>query len=268
MGDEDENKEEVMRALSQRQRRLLAAAILGPGIGLLGVDALAQKMVERNFKVSGAVEIEARTASEDLAVRAGGDGSVLLRCLVKPQNDSGDDSDAVERTTQFLESNLPVHQDGNHLSIDRLGDPEMLRHVSVLYELTVPANAKLTFTTGSGDLSVEGIHGPVEFTSGSGDLRVRSVRDKVRAHTGSGDVELEDSGNGGIEVETSSGDVAVRLASQVGYDLSAHTGSGDFSIAHEFNLEPGDTKRDVRGKLRGGGTPLTIRTGSGDIRID
>lgn len=257
-----------MRALSKWQRQLLAAAVFGPGLSLLSADALAQKTLERNFKVSGAVEIEAETASEDLAIRTGENGSVLIRCVVKPQNNSDDDTSAVEKTEEFLESNMPVHQDGNHLSINRLGDPQLLRRVNVLYELTVPANTKLSFTTRSGDLSVEGIHGPVEFNSGSGDLRVRSVRDKVSAHTGSGDVELEDSGNGGIDVETSSGDVVVRLASEAGYDLSAHTGSGDFSIAHDFTLEPGDTKRDVRGKVRGGGAPLTIRTGSGDIRID
>jgi hypothetical protein len=264
----DEKKEvKEMRVFSQWQRELLAAAILGPGMSLLSVDALAQKTIERTLKVNGAVEIEARTASEDLSVRAGEDGKVFLRCIVKAQNES-DSADAVESAAQYVESNLPVHQDGNHISIDRLGNPELLRHANLLYELTVPANTKLTFTTGAGDLSVEGIRGPVEFTSGSGDLRVRSVRESVRAHTSSGDVELEESGNSGIEVETQSGDVEVRLAAQVGYDLSAHTGSGDFSIGHELTLEPSDTKHDVHGKLRGGGAPLTIRTSSGDIRID
>jgi len=267
MDEEKEGKE--MRAFSRWQRELLAAALLGPGMSLLSVDAVAQKPIERTLKVNGAVALEARTASEDLSVRAGDDATVFIRCIVKAQNDSDRDDDAVQKTAQFLESNFPVRQEGNHISIERLGDPELLRHTNLLYELTVPANTKLTFATESGDLSVEGIRGPVEFTSSSGDVRVRSVRESVRVHTSSGDVDLEDSGNGGIEVETTSGDVTVRLASQVGYDLSAHTGSGDFSIAApELKLEPGDTKHEMHGKLRGGGAPLTIRTGSGDISID
>jgi len=266
---DDENKEvKEMRAFSQRQRELLAAAILGPAVSLLSVDARAQRPIERSLKVNGQVEIEARTNSEDLSVRVGEEGSVFIRCLVKPQNDSDSDSDLVEKTAQYAESNLPVRQDGNHISIEPLGERQLLRHANLQYELTVPANTKLNFTTGSGDLSVEGIRGPVEFSSSSGDIQVRSVRESVRAHTSSGDVALEDSGNKGIEVQTDSGDVAVRLAAEAGYDLSAHTGSGDFSIGHELTLEPGDTKHEVRGKVRGGGAPLNIRTSSGDIRID
>jgi DUF4097 and DUF4098 domain-containing protein YvlB len=75
-------------------------------------------------------------------------------------------------------------------------------------------------------------------------------------------------GKGAIDVDTSSGDVFVRLDSKAGYDVTAHTGSGDFSIAQEITMEAGDTRSEVRGKVRGGGNPVSVRTGSGDIRIE
>jgi hypothetical protein len=256
-----------MGAFSRRQKELLAAALLGPSIGFLSADALAQRTIERTLKVTGPVEIEAHTASEDLSVQAGPEGSVHIRCVVRPQNDSGENA-YVEKAAEYVEANLPVRQEGNRISIERLGEPELLRHANLLYELTVPSNTKVTFNTAAGDFKVEGIHGPVEFNSASGDMSVRAVPESVRAHTSSGDVVLDESGIKGIEVSTQSGDVSVRLAANVGYDFSAHTSSGDFSIAHEMTLSPGDTKHDVNGKLRGGGAPLTIRTASGDIRIN
>ena len=256
-----------MRAFSRRQCELLAAALLGPSIGFMGATAFAQNAIERTLKVNGPVEIEARTASEDLIVRAGADGKVLIRCTVKPQNES-DEAEALEKTAEYAESNLPVHQDGNHIFIDRLGNPEFLRRANLLYELTVPANTKLTFTTGAGDLKVEGIRGPIDFSSGSGDMSVRAVPESIRARTSSGDVELEDSGKNGIVVQTQSGDVVMHLPASAGYEISAHTSSGDFSIGHALDLMPSDSKHEIQGTLRGGGAPLTVRTASGDITID
>lgn len=246
---------------------IAAAAAMGLGMGSF-TEASARQSIERNLKVTGAVELEVRTGSEDLVVRAGDAGSVAVTCVVKPQNDSDDENDELDKTAQFLESHLPLHQEGNHISIEPLGEREMLRHANIIYELTVPSDTNVTYKTGAGDLSVEGIRGSVDFTSGSGDMRLKSVQGSIHAHTSSGDVSLEDMGKGEIEVETQSGDVAVQLAAQTGYDLIAHTSSGDFSIGPDLALEAGDTKNEVRGKIRGGGTPLRLRTSSGDIRVN
>lgn len=247
---------------------LFVLFVVGTQSQALAAPPVDQKSFERTFKVAGAVELEVKTGSEDLKVRGGEDGQVLVRCILKTQSDHDFDEADVEKAAQYVESNLPVRQEGNRILIDPLGNREMLRHLSVEYELTVPANARLTYETGSGDLLVEAIRGPVEYSSGSGDVQVRSVQEGIRVHTGSGDVSLEDVGKGTIEISTQSGDISVRLDSHAGYDVTAHTGSGDVSVAPEFTLEAGDTKSEVRGKIRGGGTPVMVRTGSGDIRIE
>ena len=145
--------------------------------GFVQRQRFARQSIERNLKVTGAVELQVRTGSEDLIVRAGDAGSVAVTCVVKPQNDSDDENDEVDKTAQFLESHLPLHQEGNHISIEPLDEREMLRHAIIVYELTVPSDTSVTYKTGAGDLSVEGIRGSVEFTSGSGDIRLRSVRE-------------------------------------------------------------------------------------------
>lgn len=257
-----------MKACLRRTIPLVALLVVCTQSKSLAGQAADQKSFERTFKVAGAVELVVKTGSEDLKVRGGDDGQVLVRCILKTQNDHDFDDADVEKASQYIESNLPVRQEGNRILIDPLGNREMFRHLNVEYELTVPANSKLTYETGSGDLIVDGIRGPVDYSSGSGDVQVRSVQDGVRVHTGSGDVSLEDVGKGAVDVSTQSGDVSVRLDSLMGYDVTAHTGSGDFSIAQEITLEAGDTKSEVRGKVRGGGTPVKLRTGSGDIRVE
>ncbi len=231
-------------------------------------QAAPQKSSEKTFKVSGPVVLEVKTGSEDLSVRGGEDGNVVVRCIVRPQSDHDYDDEDAQRASHYIQSHLPVRQDGNRIVIEPLTERAMMRRVNVQYEITAPANSRLTYETGSGDLSVEAIKGPVESSSGSGDVRARSVKEGVRVHTGSGDVTLEDMSKGPIEVSTQSGDVMVQLDPKAGYDLSAHTGSGDFSVNSQLTLEAGDTSHDIHGKVRGGGAAVTLRTGSGDIQID
>ena len=249
---------------------VLAFLATGIPVSLSAFPAAAQQSVERSFKVGAAVELVVKTGSEDLEVRAGDAVTVRIECTIKPQNnyrDHGADSEDFERVSQFLETHLPVRQEGNRISIEPL-EQGMLRHANIRYDVTVPADTRLTFETGSGDLIVEDIRGPVEFTSSSGDMKLRSVRESVHVHTDSGDVVMEDVGQGGVDVETQSGDVVAHLASQAGYDLKLHTDSGDYSVTPDLTLQAGDTKKEVRGKIRGGGKPVNIRTASGDIHVD
>jgi len=60
------------------------------------------------------------------------------------------------------------------------------------------------------------------------------------------------------------------LPSNASFELSAHTGSGginvDFPMTVQGRLDHG--RHDVSGKVGGGGSLLTARTGSGHIRIE
>ena len=53
-------------------------------------------------------------------------------------------------------------------------DRHLSRNISIDYELTVPTETQFNGQTGSGDLSVEGIRGPVDAKTGSGDMSFRS----------------------------------------------------------------------------------------------
>ena len=78
---------------------------------------------------------------------------------------------------------------------------------------------------------------------------------------------LDRSGSDGIEVETGSGDITLRLPSPGGFDLNLQTASGDISIDPELTVERSIDENHLHGKVRGGGARVQITTGSGDIRV-
>ena len=52
------------------------------------------------------------------------------------------------------------------------------------------------------------------------------------------------------------------------FDLNAHTGSGSITLNHPVTVEGSIGRKEVRGKVRGGGVPIDVQTGSGSIRIN
>jgi DUF4097 and DUF4098 domain-containing protein YvlB len=130
--------------------------------------------------------------------------------------------------------------------------------------VAVPANTKITCSTGSGDIVVNGVQRAVSVNSGSGSVNVENSGGGVDANTGSGQVRFEnirggasaDTGSGKIvmkgvrgDVRTNSGSARVEVADVSG-SLSISSGSGDVFV----------TGASIEGES-------TITAGSGDITV-
>lgn len=257
---------------------------------------------ERTFSVNGPVELEVKNGSGDVIVREGGAGSVQVRAKIYSGNGwFGGNLDASR--VHAIESNPPVAQFGNTIRIKEL---EGYRNVSIDYEISVPSNTRVRSETGSGDVTVEGISGPAEIQTGSGDVKVRDVHGNVHAETGSGDAKLQGiegerveirtgsgdldlrelrcalqatTGSGDVQAEgrptgrwrlnTGSGGVSLHLPSDLAFDLDARSDSGDVHTSRLSVTVQGSMRNgEVHGKVRGGGVPVDVATGSGDITID
>jgi len=68
-------------------------------------------------------------------------------------------------------------------------------------------------------------------------------------------------------VRAASGDVVVDVGADAGFDLDAHTGSGRINSAHPVTMTGHVSRRQLSGRVRGGGPRLEISTASGAIRI-
>lgn len=123
-------------------------------------------------------------------------------------------------------------------------------------------------STGSGNLTLEQTApGSVRADTGSGDVELRGVRGSLEARAGSGTIRAEGEPTGGWTVHTGSGTVQLKFPSAVSFDLMAHTGSGSISLDHPITVQGTIGRKEVRGKVGGGGVPVEVQTGSGNIEI-
>lgn len=122
--------------------------------------------------------------------------------------------------------------------------------------------------TGSGHIEVEqSAPGSVRVRTGSGGIELRRVRGSLEARAGSGEISAEGDPRGGWIVHTGSGSVRLRLALDAAFDLNAHTSSGSISLNRPVTVQGTIGRKEVRGKVRGGGPEIEVQTSSGNIEI-
>ncbi len=234
---------------------ILAVVLLASAFA---VASTPQGTFDKTFQVSGSVDLEVQTRSGDIIVRSGPAGSVTIRGKIYV----GDHWLAGNRHAEVaeIEQHPPLRQDGNSIHVDYVN----ARNVSVDYEITVPAETTVRAQTGSGDQTIEGIHGNADLQSGSGDMRLSRITGEIRVQTGSGNVRAREIA-GPVRGGAGSGDIELQEAA--GGDIDLHTGSGNITvrgIQGAFRGEAGSGDITAEGTQTGA---WEIRTGSGNVRV-
>jgi len=150
------------------------------------------------------------------------------------------------------------------------------------------AQGEVSLDTGSGSVDVTGFQGSsLTIDTGSGDVTGSDVEsEELSVDTGSGEVRLTgvtsprlslETGSGGIsaelrrdvssiQVETGSGDIAIRAPAMLGAEVEIETSSGD--IETDFPLLVTRQSRDhMVGTIGDGKGTIAIETGSGGIKL-
>ena len=213
--------------------------------------------------------------------------------------------DVKSRVSKIL-ANPPIQQSGNSVHVGEATDHSLFNNISIDYEIKVPVDAALNLHSGSGDIETDGVgrflsassgsgsvrghqvHGPADLDSGSGDIeledtaagnvkaksgsgsiRVHEFSGSLNAKTGSGDIEGEGHLQGASNLTSGSGSVRLHLTPDSRFEFEASTGSGDIKLhmpgLSETNSD--SSRHHLTMAINGGGDPLEIRTGSGDIEI-
>ena len=110
--------------------------------------------------VSGVVNLDLTTGSGDITIKAG--GSTRSSCMARFSSNSWFSN--AENAVHQVESNPPIQQNGNSIRIGYNLPEDVKRHVSISYEVTVPADAAVQAHSGSGGIGVEGVRGEVQAT--------------------------------------------------------------------------------------------------------
>ena len=277
------------------KHHLLATAILA-----LAIPALASEATfDRTLTVSGKVELSVSTGSGNVHITPGTDNRVHV--IGKVRSTWGDSDERVRQ----IAANPPIEQAGNiiHIGKHHDGDNDWMHHVSIYYEIQAPANSFLEassgsgnvtddgvgenskLNTGSGNIHATGLHGGFTVGTGSGNIYADTTSSgDVKAETGSGNIELRNL-HGGLKATTGSGDIKVAGAPTEGWHLEtgsgkvelwvgdapltldASSGSGGIHTDREMLTQGSMNAHHVTGKLNGGGPTVRIETGSGEIRI-
>jgi len=122
--------------------------------------------------------------------------------------------------------------------------------------------------TGSGRITLEQTaSGSVHADTGSGGMELRGVHGSLEAQAGSGTITAEGNPTGAWTVHSGSGNIHLKLASDAAFDLDAHTSSGSISVSQPVTVQGSMGRKELRGKVHGGGVPVEVETGSGNIEI-
>ena len=160
-----------------------------------------------------------------------------------------------------------AHSGSGEISVDDVKGTVFIRTGSGSIHATSIAGG-FDGQTGSGHLSLEQTSpGSVRAETGSGGLDLHNVRGSLLARAGSGDIKADGDATGEWKLNTGSGSVALRFPRNASFDLNAHTGSGSINLG-PVAVQGSVGKKEVNGKVGGGGVPVQVETGSGDIRIE
>lgn len=123
--------------------------------------------------------------------------------------------------------------------------------------------------TGSGHIKAEQTApGSVDVETGSGGIELTGVHGSLDASAGSGDITAEGSPSGSWTVHTGSGTVRLKMASGTAFDLDAHSSSGSITVSQPMTVQGSIGRKDIHGKVNGGGVPVRVATGSGNVEVE
>jgi DUF4097 and DUF4098 domain-containing protein YvlB len=246
---------------------------------LLSAWARAEEW-EHSYPVSGTTAVVVDTNDGDVEIVVGSSERVEARVTARGWKINNDLRIEANGTQNRVELRLHTKSKGCF----------GLCFQSIHVELRVPREADLNIHTGDGNVRVESVRGNHHIESNDGDVRLQDLEGTLRANTHDGNVNVTGrfdllelrTGDGDIDAEVSQsptpkpgwslqsgdGNVRLRLPNDFRADLSAQTGDGNIKVAFQIDASELKSEHSLRGKLNGGGIPIELHTGDGDIRLE
>lgn len=125
--------------------------------------------------------------------------------------------------------------------------------------------------TGDGSINLDGVDGKLHATTGDGHIQANGRFDELELKTGDGHVDVRarngSSLRAGWRLETGDGSVSLEVPGDLAADVDLHTSDGHIDLDLPVQAEGRIRQNEIHGKLNGGGSLLTIRTGDGSIHL-
>ncbi len=255
----------------------------------LGVFALALAIAlpasadewSKTYNISGKPDLRVETSDANIRVNTWDQNTIEAK-VITTRYKIGEGGIRVEEhqtgDTIEIEVRYPHHyvgfEWGNH-------------RVDIIIQM--PREGKVNLRTGDGKIELAGLKGEMDLHSGDGSETLDSVDGRLRANTSDGHIrasgrfdELDlKTGDGHLDVraaqgssltanwrlETGDGNVSLEVPGELSADVDLHTGDGHIDLDMPVTTSGKMRENEVRGKLNGGGSLLTIHTGDGSIHL-
>lgn len=261
-------------------RFFLRLTALGSLICLFALTASAQDF-QRNYNLGNDGSINIRNISGDVKV-TGYDGQAVVVTAFKegrnPERVTIEDQSSGNGID--VRARYPEHCDDCNVSVRF--DVKVPRGIAYRFNSisSISGEVEVTGVTGelnaksiSGEVTVNNVNGKVSVSSVSGSVNVGKIEGTVNAKSTSGNVEVEilslEGGAGNMEFGSVSGNVRVRMPSNLDANVTLSTMSGDLKTNFPLTIEESKwgTGRKANGRIGGGSRTLRMSSVSGDISL-
>jgi DUF4097 and DUF4098 domain-containing protein YvlB len=260
--------------------RRLALLIVGLSVALAPL-ARAEEW-SKTFTITGKPDLRVETSDANIRVDTWDENKIEARVTTERYKIGEGGIKIYDHQTGdsvLLEVRFPHHN-----FVVQVGTPR------VDIEIHMPREGRVNLRTGDGHIRLGNFKGNMELQSSDGHQDIDSVDGALRTHAGDGHIRAAgrfdalqiSTGDGRIEahalagsttgsswdLHAGDGSVTLRLPANFAADVDLRTGDGHITLDLPVTVEGQLGKKNIRGKLNGGGNLLTIHTGDGSIRLE
>jgi DUF4097 and DUF4098 domain-containing protein YvlB len=235
----------------------------------------------KTYNISGKPDLRVETSDANIRVTTWDQNTIEAK-VVTTRYKIGEDGIRVEERQNGDSVEIDVHYPHHNFNVD-WGSHK----VEIIIQM--PREGKVNLRTGDGKIEVAGFKGEMDLHTGDGSINLDGVDGKLHATTGDGHIQASGrfdelglkTGDGHVDVrarngsslagnwrlETGDGSVSLEVPGDLAADVDLHTSDGHIDLDMPVTTEGKIRQNEVRGKLNGGGSLLTIHTGDGSIHL-
>jgi len=233
-----------------------------------GMNAQATDQWTRAYKLEPGGQIEVISPNGAIDVTPSADGTTVE--VVAERRARAASEQAARQALKGIQITERATPTEIRLEVPRFSSGEHFGRPSreVSFKLKVPKTATVRVNTRNGTVHVAGLAGTVKVDSTNGDIVGENLAGVVQAGTTNGNIKVHVTGlqPDGIRLDTTNGEIELRVPADSKATISAHWAHGDFE-ASGLNPQGEKESRRYDGKLNGGGPLVELNTTNGRIRI-
>ena len=283
-----------------------AAALAGLSM-LFSLTALAQDSDHswsKSYPVSGKPTLTFETGDANVAIHPCGDcGAIRIQIELEgrklsdyrlEEGQSGNEVHFLFKELPRMGGHIGWHREQTQVTVETPAQLTLQARTSDGSVNVSGLQGDLSVTSGDGNVEIDHVSGNLRIRSGDGRVRVTDAEGSIDAHTSDASLNIDglfhalavQTSDGKVDlnlregtklatastIQSSDGSVTLHVPANFAADLDVHTSDGHVDcalpIAMDHYQSGGGDGGKLRGKLNGGGAPLTISTSDGNVRIE